>query len=214
MNKKEIIILFLIMIISWILTYKILKFFEVSEDIKPVIIEKTTYLKEEDIISNLTEEEKEIYNKYKKINEAIEKITLNKQDIEKKENKNILNKWINKKNYYILWFRDKEYLISWTKKSYNYWFITKEMKDNILYIYSHNSYKFSENSWYYIYRNVEIGDEITFNKTEKYEVINIIDFNLLEKDKNLSLKKETEIVYFTCDKDDINKRRILELKPK
>lgn len=118
-------------------------------------------------------------------------------------------------NYYLMWFKDKNFILSNKEKSYNIWFITKEIKDNILYLYSHNSYKYSENSWRYLYLNLKQNDEIVFNNKYKYNVVktDIFDFDK-NPNPNITLNKDVNVIYFTCTPLWENVRKVYYLKIK
>lgn len=192
LNILSNLILLLIFFISWILSYNLcLKFLPLLE-INAIIIEK-------EIISK-----PQIY-----INENPH----NNENDELLVSNNKINN-INKLDFYKLNFNNSSFLLSNDKKSYNYWFITKEIKNNILYLYSHNSYKYSENSWYYLYKNIKLNDIISFNEWDiKYKVIktDIINFDEKEVD-SIKIKNNVDIIYFTCTPLWWNIRKVYQLE--
>jgi len=105
---------------------------------------------------------------------------------------------INKNDFYTISDNNKTFIISDTDGSYNYWFVTRKKIGDVAYLYSHNSYKYTENSGYYIYNNWKDWTIITLDNWDKYIVskTEIFDFNknLIPKNMDMSIK----LVYFTC----------------
>jgi len=199
-------IIALIIIISAFLTYSILNRIEFLPPIK--IIERENYWK-----LNIYIGEKELKEKIKELDlDNIIKENKNKEIIEnKKEQKITNNNYL--ENYYKMSFNWKDFLLSNDKNSYNYWFITKNVKNNILYLYSHNSYKQTENSGYYLYNNLKLNDEIIFNDQDNYKIIKteLIDIDKNEQN-NIKIPENSNIIYFTCTPYGDNIRKVYYFK--
>lgn len=200
-------VLVLIFISSSFLTFQILnKFINVNYS-NYIILEKEFY-------SNPN-----IYIDWKELSNY-----LNENDLEEKwNNKDILKKSENKileikdnsiykiENFYKISFKDNEYLLSDDKDSYKYWFISKQVKNKILYLYSHNSYKQTENSGYFFYNNLKLNDVVIFNDNNKYKVVktDIIEFSE-ETEKSIIKEEWTSVIYFTCTPYGWNIRKVYQ----
>ena len=196
MKNLKYLVIFLIILISSFITYHFLTKFIQFNNNWLIIIEKEIMIKPEIIVENIDNENnleiiKDINNKISTENEYK----------------------VNKDDFYKMSYKDKDFLLSNDSDSYKYWFISKQIKDNIMYLYSHNSYKYTENSGYYLYNNLKYWDIIKFNDNEEYKVVksNIIDF----EQENVDIIKPLEnvdIVYFTCTPHWENIRKIYQLQ--
>lgn len=216
----DIIVLIILFIFWYFISNTILWKLYPLPKLENTIIEKYSILNKEDIIKDL-EKEREWKIISNKSTENISTNKINNPEFNIKNNlsdykaikKNIINDI--KEDFYSMEFKDKQYLLSDSSKSYEYGFITKEIKDNVLYLYSHNSYDFSENSWYYLFNNLKLNDILTFNNDEnnQYKIIDMDEINFTKnKDKNIKLKQWADIIYFTCTPvwDDV--RKVYQLK--
>lgn len=116
-------------------------------------------------------------------------------------------------DYYSLSDGVKKFLISDSEDSFNYGFITRKKWENITYLFSHNSYKYTENSGYHIYNNWKEWDIITFDNKDQYIIRSskMYDFNQ-DDYMNEKTSRNTKIIYFTCTPywDNIRKAFFLE----
>lgn len=200
MKYIEYLLVLIILILSIIITNSLLS--------RYITLNNNTIIIENDIISNPN-----IYinNEFIWTKEDIETMevvieNIKANNIDNNENN---DKW----DFYKLEFNDKSFLLSDDNKSYTYWFISKKIKNNVLYLYSHNSYKYTENSWYFLYNNLKLWDIIKFNDLIEYKVIytELINFDD-EKDKKINIKNNADIIYFTCTPKWWNIRKIYHLE--
>lgn len=116
-------------------------------------------------------------------------------------------------DYYSIADDEKKFLISDTEDAFNYGFISRKRANGITYLFSHNSYKYTENSGYHIYNKWKEWDIITFNDTDRYIIkeTKMYDFNKGDY-KNESVSGKIKIIYFTCTPfwDNIRKAYYLE----
>lgn len=116
--------------------------------------------------------------------------------------------------YYMFSDDKRKFLISDTDDSYNYGFVTRRKIDGITYLFSHNSYKYTENSGYHIYNNWKEGDIITFDNKDQYIIrrTEMFDFTKNDYSEKVNISKNVKIIYFTCTPygDDIRKAYYLE----
>jgi len=201
-NISEIFVLLALFIISSFLIYNILLKIEINSKIG--IIEKTIY------------DTPKIYIDWKELQLNIENSNIvNSKRKEIKEMNSIeVPKNINLKDFYKMTSKDKSFFLSNNENAYKYWFIAKQIKNNILYLYSHNSYKQTENSGYYLYNNLKLNDIIIFNDDIKYKIVRtkLVDLDKNE-DKKISIKnKDVNIIYFTCTPYWNNLRKVFFLQ--
>lgn len=145
-----------------------------------------------------------------------DKITINIQRDElykDSENNQIDKLVVDKSDYYMLSDGTKQFLISDTKDSYNYGFITRKKSGDITYLFSHNSYKYTENSGYHIYNNWKEGDIITFDNKDQYIIRGTKMYDFTKKGyEDDKVSEGVKIIYFTCTPygEDIRKAYYLE----
>jgi len=204
----DFLILLLILILSSIATYSILSNYVNLVNNQLMIVEKEILIDKNFIINE--NDIKNILDEYK-INNNIN-IDLLINDINKDDYNEDNN--FSHMDIYKMEYKNKEFLISNNPKSYEYGFIAKDIKDNIMYLYSHNNYKFTENSGYFLYNNLKEGSIITFNDKYKYKVISTheINYDNKEENKDIKIKKWVDIIYFTCTPSWDNIRKIYQLK--
>lgn len=187
-NYFEIGVVGLLFVISWLFSFTVLNNYITLYNVEKM------YIPYENIIDNST------------LNISISTLDQNKETISGEVQ-------VNKNDYYTLSDGKKSFLISDTKNSYNYGFITREKVGNISYLFSHNSYKYTENSGYYIYNNWKEWDIITFNNKDKYIIksTKLYDFNKTDYSKEKT-DINIRIIYFTCTPywDNIRKAYFLE----
>lgn len=143
-------------------------------------------------------------------NEKEINLTININDIVSGQKKGWFVK-LKKSDYYKISDWIKTYIISDTQWSYNYWFITRKKVWDVSYLYSHNSYKYTENSGYYIYNNWKVWTRVFLDEDE-FEIVSeeLFDFNKgIYKEK---MDKDISIVYFTCTPFWDNIRKVFFLK--
>lgn len=200
-SKIEIVILLFIFLFSSYLSYSLLQNNISFISSQFIIIEKPILYNFETYINKDWSEKKADIN--------IDTDIINDNKIIEKDN------WIHNilEDYYSLSFKNKTFLLSNDEKSYEYWFITKEIKNNVLYLYSHNSYKYTENSWYFLYNELEKNSIIEFNNIAKYKIISIDEVNFDNETINeIKLKEWVNIVYFTCTPLGWDIRKVYQLK--
>jgi len=199
-NISEFFVLLSLFLISSFLIYNILLKVEINSKIG--IIEKTIY------------DTPKIYIDWKELKWKKENnINIVNNDLIKINDIKI-NKDNDLKDYYKMSVYDKNFFLSNDKNAYNYWFIAKQIKNNILYLYSHNSYKQTENSGYYLYNHLKLNDIILFNDDIRYRIVKT---KLVDLDKNEDTKisinnKNINIIYFTCTPYWNNLRKVFFLQ--
>jgi len=196
------IIIILIIMVSAFITYNIL--------IKSILlVENNLIIIEKEVMYSPT-----IYIWWEKYIEDEINISIINEKKDKIEDLSSIEETFVKEDFYKMNYKDLSYLLSNDKDSYTYWFISKQIKDNILYLYSHNSYKFTENSGYFLYNNLKLYDEITFNDWQfKYRIIksDLIDLDK-EEIETIKLQNNVDIVYFTCTPHWWNIRKVYQLE--
>lgn len=197
----EYIILLMIFLSSIFVTYNLLLKIPILSHIN--IVEKNIYTKPKIYIW-----EKDFNEYINSLNIIKDKSIPIKKTLPKTKNYNI-------DDFYKLTVNNKDFLLSDDPKSFEYWFISKQITNNILFLYSHNSYKYTENSWYYLYNHLKLNDTLLFNDSIKYTIKKtlLIDINKWE-DKNIKIGKNINIIYFTCTPYWDNIRKVFLLSKK